>query len=266
MYLLVGLVAFSASSGLFYASNARLTKYKAKGTRKEFCVAHSTNNPWAWGTAKNNAEFLTRNRHAGGHKVVDDQEMWQTADYSWSVSAVGGKPWRGFKPKPWLKNRVKNNNSISWEMCLGWDRDNTAIVERTCADIGYVLVTQGLEIGAVVRHHDAVGKYCPFFGQLYMTDREWLEFYKNPSRSGYWSQGDEDGMFYKFKLRCEYWRLYHLYRLGKIDQVQYDRALNADPMLKWVCDRYRNLKPWQWPEYPVKGIERNIRQITPAIK
>ena len=262
---MTALISFGVSSSMFYTNRTHLTKHYRKGARKEFCVTHSTNNPWEWGNAENNKDFLRRGANASAHVVVDDKERWQVADYSWSISAVGGRAWRGFEPKPWLKDRIKNANSISWEMCLGWNRDNTAIIERTAADIGFVLVSQGLEIGAVVRHHDAVGKYCPFFGQLYMSPAEWTAFYKNPSGSGFWSQADEDAIFFKFKLRCEYWRLYHAKRLGKISEADYKAALSKKAMQAFVCDKDFKLRPWSWPEYPIKGIERSFNQA-PAEK
>ena len=138
-------------------------------------------------------------------------------------------------------------------MCLGWNRDNTKIVEQTAAEMGFALVTYGLEIGSVVRHHDAKGKFCPFFGQLYLTEEEWDEFYKNPSGSGYWDQTTEDVLFWKFKLRVQWYQYGNLLRLGKITEAQFLAKMNEPEMKKW------GVQHWQWPEYPVKGIERPIR-------
>ena len=263
-YALVALTAFGASSNLCFKNQTSLTRFHKKGARKEYCIGHSTNNPWPWGSAHNNAGYLKRGGDRGSHVVIDDKERWQIADYSWSVSAVGGRPWRGFTPKPWLSGKVKNANSISWEMCFGWDRNNTEIVEKTAADMGFVLVTYGLEIGSVARHHDVSGKYCPFFGQLYMTPQEWVVFHKNPSGSGFWNQGAEDVMFWRFKLRVQYWQYYHLYRLGKITKAEYESKLSEPGMQKWVCGKNGQLKPWVWTEYPIKGIEREYK--APAVK
>ena len=244
------LLAIVAGASLCYVSKTALDKHYRKGSRKEFLVLHSTNNPHKWGNAANNAKYLSWSRHAGAHVVIDDKERWQTADFSWGIPAVGGRNWTGFIPKPWLKDKITNANSISWEMCLGWGRDNTKIVEQTAAEMGFYLVTYGLEIGAITRHNEAKGKYCPFFGQLYMNESEWDEFYKDPAGSGYWDQSTEDVLFWKYKLRVEWYHWANLLRLGKVSPEEYEAKMNEPSMLKWGS------KSWTWGDYPIKGIER----------
>lgn len=258
----VGLLIIMASIVTTYnfKVSKRWDKNHSTGTRKLYLGVHSTNNPWEWGSAENNAAYLVNKSGAGAHFVVDDKEVWNTADETWSVPSVGGKNWPGFKPKQWLDGKVTNANSINWELCLGWSRDNTLIIEQSAAHIGAYLVKYGLEPGAIVRHYDVKGKPYPFFGQLYMTPEEWKEFYRNPA-CGYWDQASEDRLFYLFKLRCTFYYLGNMVRLGKINPATYYQRLKERPFQKWVVNPDLTLKPWVWPEYPIKGVEREIRQI-----
>ena len=228
------LVAFAAG-GTMQFSRIMDRDHKVTTERKLFISVHTTNNPWEWGTGKNNAEYLSRAKNAGAQYVIDDIDTYITAEDNWSIPSVGGKRWKGFTPKPWLvdengKMKVTNANSISFEMCFGWGRNNDTIVEKTAAYIGWQLVNKGLDIGSVVRHHEVVGKYCPFFGQLNLTTSEWLKFYKDPTGSGFWDQAYEDRHFFRFKKLVAHYRdikiLEKALRMGRMTQVQYDAAIN----------------------------------------
>lgn len=246
-------ITFLVSINLFYVSRSGKEKEQRAGERKTKLVFHSTNNPYVWGTAENNAKYLIRKSGAGAHFVIDDKERWQIADEDKAVAAVGGPKWYNFKALPWLDGKITNRNSLNWEICLGWNRDNEGMMDTVAAEFGYYLVKYGLEPGSVVRHHDATGKYCPFFGQLYLSEKEYLEFWKNPAGSGYYDKITEDRIFYLFKLRVTYFWLYHLHRVGKLSDADFARRI-SDPKIQAYGTR-----KWVFPEYPIKGIERRVR-------
>lgn len=197
------ILAFCA--GLNLNGIKMLDRHHRDGERKEYIGIHFTACPCKYGDATSVAGFLMRKRNAGAHYVVDDSLIIQTALEDWAVPAVGGRNWKGFEPKNRLDERVTNANSINYEMCLGWERDNERIVDVTAAAAAYQMVNKGLDIGSVVRHHDVRGKYCPFFGSVLLTEEQWLVYYKNPVGSGFWNQAYEDRMFYRFKLLVQYY-------------------------------------------------------------
>jgi N-acetylmuramoyl-L-alanine amidase CwlA len=141
-----------------------------------------------------NTVYLRNKKGAGTHYCIDDQEIIQCTDESNVAYAVGDKKWWGFIPKPWLTNKIRNNNSLSFEMCLGGGRNDSLIIETTAQQIGWQLVNKGLDISRVVRHYDVSGKHCPRF---YYMDKEW-------------DQAKEDRAFYLFKLKVKKYQEVHL--------------------------------------------------------
>ena len=187
-----------------------------KHTRKrkdkiEYIVIHYTANPHAGADAEMNARYLQKKRNAGAHYVIDDQEIIQTVPENEVAYSVGDKKWLGFIPKPWLKGKVFNENSISYEMCLGGGRNDSLIIERTAQCVAWQILNKGFfrldsvrvwsqsqnrtitlykkvpDLGRVIRHHDVSGKQCPRF------------YYMDPS----WDQKKEDRAFYIFKLKVD---------------------------------------------------------------
>ena len=216
-----------------------LDRHHRDGDRKEWICIHYTAAPCKYGDAKSVAGFLLRKRNAGAHYVVDDSLIIQTALEDWAVPAVGGRNWRGFEPKNDLNKKVTNANSINYEMCLGFQRDNERIIEVTAAAAAYQMVNKGLDIGAIVRHHDVRGKFCPFFGSVLLSEKQWLVFYKNPVGSGFWNQEYENRQFYRFKLLVQYYHNQQLIRKDmKKERISPEMADKLIRGLKRPYDRF----------------------------
>ncbi len=179
-----------------------------KHTRKrkeaiEYIAVHYTANTHPGADAEANARYLRNKKNAGCHYAVDDQETIQCVPENEVAYAVGDKKWFGFIPKPWYKNKIYNENSLSYEMCLGGGRNDSLIIDQTakyvawqlydkCLYKGDTIVVAGTryvrktpDLGRVVRHHDISGKHCPRF------------FYNDPN----WNQEKEDKEFYRFKIK-----------------------------------------------------------------
>lgn len=136
----------------------------------EYLVVHYTANLNARADARMNAIYLRNTNRAGAHYCIDDKEIIQCTEEHNAADAVGGRRWPGFVPKFWLDNKIKNNNSLSFEMCLGGGRNDSLILDRTAQCLAWQLVNKGLGLDHVVRHHDVTGKHCPRFCY---TDEKW---------------------------------------------------------------------------------------------
>lgn len=205
-----------------------LDKHRKKRTRKiEYLVVHYTAHPYESGTAEANAFYLQRKKAGGAHYVIDDKEIIQTAHENEVIPAVGGRVWAGFVPKSWLKGKIFNYNSLNYEVCLGWSRDNEKMMINLAQILAWQLVNKGLEPGAVVRHRDAKGKPCPYFGSLKLNKQEWVEYLARPDKPGYWNQEYEDRTFFLFKKQVTYFWILQKLRLKKIDQKQADFEIKA---------------------------------------
>ena len=167
---------------------------KKRRDRIEFLVVHYTANPNPGATARMNAVYLRNKECAGTHYCIDDTEVVQCTDEGNVAYAVGDKKWFGFIPKPWLLNKIRNNNSLSFEMCLGGGRSDSLIIETTAQQLGWQLVNKGLDISRVVRHYDVSGKHCPRF---YYADKQW-------------DQAKEDRAFYLLKQKVLKYQKIHL--------------------------------------------------------
>ena len=178
----------------------------------EYIIVHYTANMNPKADARMNAMYLRNKHNAGTHYCIDDKEVIQCTDEDNVAYAVGDRKWLGFIPKPWLDNKIKNNNSLSFEMCLGGGRNDSLIIERTAQFIGWQLVNKGLDITRVVRHHDVTGKRCPKF------------VYLNPKTgkpdTGFWDQKAEDGAFWKFRQRVVFYQNIHLKRKNEVKVQQ----------------------------------------------
>lgn len=177
----------------------------------EYLVVHYTANAHEGADAEANAKYLQHKEAAGAHYVIDDVEIIQTVPENQVAYAVGGRKWLGFIPKPWLDNKIKNENSLSFEMCLGGGRNDSLIVDKTAQAIAWQMLNKGFfrydtvtvagnkqymkvpDLGRIVRHHDVTGKPCPRF--YYMDDQ--------------WNQQKEDRAFWKFKnIVSKYFKSY----------------------------------------------------------
>ena len=191
---------------------------KQRNRSIEYIVIHYTANLGENADAEANAKYLQKKRQAGTHYCVDDTEILQCTEEHNVAYAVGDRHWFGFIPKPWLKSKILNNNSLSYEMCLGGGRNDSLILEMTAQSVGWQLINKGfynskyeVDLGRVVRHHDVTGKHCPKFS------------YINPKTGkpdvNYWDQKLEDGLFWKFKQRVKFYAEMHLNRKRNVNGV-----------------------------------------------
>lgn len=186
----------------------KYTRKRKNQTKIEYIVIHYTANLRPGATAEMNAIYLQKSKYAGTHYCIDDEEIVQCVPEDEVAYAVGDKKWFGFIPKPWLKNKVYNENSISYEMCLGGGRSDSLIIDMTARCVAWQMLNKGFikveavqvwspiekrnvqmfrkvpDLGRIVRHHDVSGKHCPRF--FYMDEK--------------WDQRKEDIGFWKFKL------------------------------------------------------------------
>lgn len=190
--LFIAIIIPFAMSVSFYKIMDRTVKKRRDNI--EFLVIHYTANPNPGADARMNATYLRNKEGAGTHYCIDDREIVQCTDERNIAYAVGDRKWFGFIPKPWLTNKIRNNNSLSFEMCLGGGRNDSLIIETTAQQIGWQLVNKGLDISRVVRHYDVSGKHCPRF---YYADKNW-------------DQAKEDRAFYLFKQKVIKYQMIHL--------------------------------------------------------
>lgn len=169
---------------------------KKRSMPVQYLVVHWTANTASGADARANAYYLRNKKAAGTHYCIDDEEIVLCTDEDNVAYAVGGPLWRGFRPKFWLHGKILNNNSISFEMCLGGGRNDSIIIDQTAQLVGKRLVTYGLDMSRVVRHYDVNGKPCPRF------------CYNDPE----WNLIREDSSFSEFKKIVEKYYNFHLYR------------------------------------------------------
>lgn len=165
---------------------------KKRNRNIEYIVVHYTANLNSGADARANAVYLRNKRQAGTHYCIDDSTdpndftkgtgIVQCTEEHNVAYAVGDRKWAGFVPKFWLKNKITNNNSLSYEMCLGGGRNDSLILDRTAQCVAWQLVNKGLDISHVVRHHDVSGKWCPKFNyniagwDVEKETKSWNEF------------------------------------------------------------------------------------------
>lgn len=208
---------------LFLIAGVSFKKILDPNTRKrkekiEYIIIHYTANLHPKASAHNNAKYLQKAKNAGCNWAIDDIETIECVPEDRVAYAVGDRKWLGFIPKPWHKGKIFNENSLSYEMCLGGGRNDSLITDLTAKYVAFQLLNKGFirydevqvwdgvqhknikklikvpDLGRVVRHHDVTGKQCPKF------------YYNEP-----WNQQKEDRAFYKFKLLVNiYFQQYEL--------------------------------------------------------
>lgn len=170
---------------------------KPRSMKIEYLIVHWTANTHPGAGASANAYYLRNKKAAGTHYCIDDEDIYKCTEDENVAYAVGGPLWRGFKPKFWLSGKILNNNSISFEMCLGGGRSDSTIIEWTADLMAKKLVEYGLDPSRVVRHHDVNGKPCPRF-----------EY----ARTEQWDQVLEDKAFQNFKMLVQHYYDIHIFR------------------------------------------------------
>lgn len=170
---------------------------KTRSMKIEYLIVHWTANTHPGADASANAYYLRNKKNAGTHYCIDDEDIYQCTEDHNVAYAVGGPLWRGFKPKFWLNGKILNNNSISFEMCLGGGRSDSTIIDWTAELMAKKLVEYGLDPSRVVRHHDVNGKPCPRF-EYRRTEK--------------WDQELEDAAFNDFKELVKKYYDIHVFR------------------------------------------------------
>lgn len=166
----------------------------------EYIIIHYTANLHKGADAVANAKYLQKKEKAGCHYAIDDKEIVQCVPEDQVAYAVGDKKWFGFIPKPWYKNKIYNENSLSFEMCLGGGRNDSLILDKTAQSVAWQLYNRRFfrvdtvvtetnkylrripDLGRVVRHHDVSGKHCPRFNY---SDLDWNQRKEDASFRGF---------------------------------------------------------------------------------
>lgn len=175
----------------------------------EYLVYHYPAAPNPNIKAEDIAYFLQDKCGAGAHWVIGD-EIIQTAPEDMRVNAVGGRKWVNWVPKSWLKGKITNDNSLSFEICLkrGDYNYNNNLMRVAASNFAWQLVNKGLDPSRVVRHLDVRGKYCPFFACVYLTEQEWKVYQRNPDISGFYNEYYENQVWFRFHkyVTFLYWK------------------------------------------------------------
>ena len=121
--------------------------------KPEYIVIHETDN-WNEGAgARNHARAHNNgNMKGSAHYYVDDKDIYQTLEHKHGAWAVGdGKG----------KYGVKNQNSISIEICVNPDSDYDKARANAIELTKHVMKETGISASKVIRHYDASRKKCP---------------------------------------------------------------------------------------------------------
>lgn len=149
----------------------KLIKYNfssRNGNKIKYIVIHDTGNTNKGAGANNHYIYFNGgNRNASSHYFVDDKEVIQTVEDTYSSWHCGdGKGLYG----------ITNSNSIGVEICINKDGDFKIAQDRTIDLIRYLMDKHGISKENVMRHFDASRKICP----RSMSDigwRKWTLFY-----------------------------------------------------------------------------------------
>lgn len=137
-------------------------RWSRNGQSVEYIVMHYVG---AVSTAKNNAEYLHRDKNLGwsAHFFTDENDCYQSVLLSESAGHCG-VDYSGGKAPLWGKCR--NKNSIGIEMCCKIDADGNwyidpKTVERTVELVRWLMKKFNIPVSHVVRHYDVCWKTCP---------------------------------------------------------------------------------------------------------
>lgn len=140
----------------------------------KYIVIHYTGNQTD--TAKANANyFKSVNRSASAHYFVDATDVYQVVEDKDSAWAVG----KNYGSNN-LFNTIKNNNSISIEMCSTNGAIAGATFDNTVALTKELMKKYNIPASNVVRHFDVCSKKCPgWTGWLSGNETLWNNFKSN---------------------------------------------------------------------------------------
>ena len=135
--------------------NLTTVNRRVGGNKKKYIVIHYTGNLTDTSAANCNY-FKSVNRGASAHYFVDKTSIYQCVednDVAWAVGVNYGKNN--------LFSVVKNNNSISIEMCSDGGKIADGTYKNTVELTRYLMNKYGIPSANVVRHWDVCSKACP---------------------------------------------------------------------------------------------------------
>ena len=143
---------------------------RVKAKTVEYIVIHNTNKDKDGDTAKNNVDyFATGNIYeAGAHFFVDQNgNIGRSIPMDYTAWAVGGK---GIGT---MKGIVRNDNSVSIELCSIAFKDPSDAMVESLIDLIRYIYKYCPKVKGIVRHFDVTGKECP---ARMMDNKKWNEF------------------------------------------------------------------------------------------
>lgn len=137
-------------------------RWSRNGQSIEYIVLHYVG---AVSTAKNNAEYLHRDKNLGwsAHFFTDEFDCYQTVPLSESAGHCGVDYSNGKAP---LWGKCRNKNSIGIEMCCKKNAAGEWYIEDKTVDntvdlVKWLMKKYNIDIDHVVRHYDVCWKRCP---------------------------------------------------------------------------------------------------------
>lgn len=193
-----------------------------------YIVIHDTGTPGA--TAQNEHDYFSGgDRGASADYFVDSNNIIQIIDtdnkYSWAVGDGAGA------------YGITNRNSVSIEMCIGYDSMPTNdTIENTIDLVRFLMDKYGIGIDNVIRHYDASRKSCPncFMANGWQRWYEFKEQVKNGTSSIYkqgWNQNLK-GWFYYTNTSGNYYKD----QWSKIDGYWYHFDIDGYMQTGWIDD------------------------------
>lgn len=146
----------------------KLIKYNfTRGNSKEYLVVHATSNRSSSATALNHYNYFNGgNRNSSAHYFIDTNNIIQLVDdnnASWAVGDGKGK------------YGIRNNNSISIEMCMNDMKNIETVVDHTVDLTVHLMKKHNIPLDKLVRHFDCSRKICP---DIFAPNNwaKWVEF------------------------------------------------------------------------------------------
>lgn len=167
-------------------------RWSRNGQNIDYIVLHYVG---AVSTAKNNAEYLHRDKNLGwsAHFFTDEHDCYQSVPLSESAGHCGVDYSNGKAP---FWGKCRNKNSIGIEMCCKKTAAGEWYIEPKTVDntvelVKWLMAKYNIDIDHVVRHHDVCWKRCP---EPWVRDpAQWEAFKKRLMK------GDETAMEARYK-------------------------------------------------------------------
>ena len=128
-------------------------------------------------TAIGNANYFKQKRAASAHFFADEVEIVESVAPEFTAWAVGGKKYADCQKTGGgtYHKIIKNNNSISIEMCSTGGKISERTQENAIA-LARDLIKKYPSIKYIVRHFDVTGKHCPAWSGWMIDDSIWQAF------------------------------------------------------------------------------------------